>query len=483
MIKKISYMLIAFTFSFLCFVSSVNAVVDYSQMSVFESFSDEFLNDLDNLFTTYALNNPGSINACVYHYSKFQGNYAFDCGYFDFNSNISFNAVNDPRYISNGSVRFLSSSLEDISNYRSVVSSIPNPTMYFFTDFYSPIFWTLDDVVYNGTTEFKISDENYSLISDDLKTKYNFQNYLVNGQPFYSIINLRLGNWKGYTGNIDLVYCVDSVCEESPNKLLEYKYSVDNEIVDLSDMLDSEYNGYLLDSTKTYAINANVATELKVYYYSTEVDYTINYYYDDVLQESLTEVKKGNVNSVVTLTNLDEVKENIYFLDKEDVYSITLSDSEENVINVYYYSKDVAYSVNVYLDDIFYQSHSYTSIGKVGSEIILEDLVETINIYTLDEREYKVLLSENQETNYINVYYYSENYDTKYQDIDTSDKFYIAFDWVYIKDLFSLNGLYTQTEQFVIVYVVNFLFYAIVCIFGYFGLKMINKLFSLFKMF
>ena len=111
----------------------------------------------------------------------------------------------------------------------------------------------------------------------------------------------------------------------------------------------------------------------------------------------------------------------------------------------------------------------------------LEDLEERINYFNLDPQEYKITLVDDKEKNHIVVNYYSDNYDTKYQDIDTSNKFYISFDWVYIKDLFNLKGNYTQTEQFLIVYVVNFLFYAIVGLVIYICIKLINKILSIFS--
>lgn len=496
MIKKVNYMLIAFTFSFLCFVSSVNAAdsvyggtVDISSaFNVYDNFTDEQLLYINNYLTNY-FDELGLENVLCSSYLKyFDVNFGIYCNViesdFDVHVKSYYNYIRFLKLTNSNIYSFyFNSSKNEFNSPSSYVASNHFLLFYDAGNGYGPVFWASDSYKTLAGDSFIIDDTEYSEISDNYKKYYDFKNYLVPGMPIYSIMDLRFGTWKGNSNTVTLNYCYDNVCDSNDKEVINYKYANNGDEIDLSEYISETRNDYKLDYNHEYKIKAGEDESVNIYYYSVSIPYVVNYYYDDVLQESLTQELSGTTGDTIILKDLELVKDNIYFLDESKDYSITLKSGESNIINVYYYSKDISYSVNVYLDDIYYQSHSYTSIGKVGSEIILENLVETINIYTLDEREYKVLLSENQETNYINVYYYSENYDTKYQDIDTSDKFYIAFDWVYIKDLFGLNGLYTQTEQFVIVYVVNFLFYAIVCIFGYFGLKMINKLFSLFKMF
>lgn len=352
------------------------------------------------------------------------------------------------------------------------------------TDFgFSNLFWSKESEVYNGNLELIYDDDVYNSISSNYKKYYDFKHFIYNGYPMYSIINLRLGNWKGYSSSINLVYCYDNVCNDSVEKSIDYKYGIDTDVIDLKDSLDLKSNGYSLDLTRDYSFIVNSKDTLNVYYYSTDVDYYVNYYFDGELQEDISYKKSASVGSTITLKDIDKVKDNIYFLEEDKEYSIKLSGEEKNIIDIYYVSYDMNYNVNVYLDDIYYQSHSFIEVAKRGSEVVLDNLEKTINVFTLDEREYKLSVSENSQLNYINVYYYSENYNTKYQDIDTTGKFYISFHWTDIKELFNLKGNYTQTEQFIIVYVVNILFYVIVCVFGYFGLKMLYKLFSFVKMF
>lgn len=481
MIKKFSYLFVAFMFSFMCFSLNVNAEIgDVSDsFNRFDYLDDEDLSILDNYLKEYVSSHNLSNYVC--YMSDINQYYAnVECATITFDSSL------DSTYYGLSFVDYDTDIQFNYSIINKKVSSNPFYGQIYYLRLFlnnsTPIFWTSDDFIIKSG-DFVIDDTEYSEINEVYKQYYDFRNYLVTDMPLYSLYHLKYGGWKGYSSSLNLVYCIDNVCDESTSTLYEYKYAVNNEEINLKDLLDSSYNGYKLDNSKSYVINAGVTESLNVYYYSTDVEYTINYYYDDVLQEDLTEVKKAVVNSTITLTDLEDLIDSIYFLDKNKDYSIVLSDSNENVINVYYYSYDMNYNVNVYLDDIYYQSHSYIGVAKRGSEVVLEDLVETINIYTLDNREYKLSVGENSQLNYINVYYYSENYNTKYQDIDTTGKYFISFDWVYIKDLFSLNGNFTQTEQFLIVYVVNILFYVIVALFIYVALKMINKLFSFFRMF
>ena len=491
--KRISFYLIAFALCFMCFSYNANAEVksgfDYDYVSFYNSLTEEHFTYFDTAIRKYMTDNnvyysvchvvTSSITDSLFSVRCYRDDIIFD------NLSYMYSYVYGIRGNFTTSIfRYEFNNLNLVFNNDSsgsVYGFFPNESNKNY-DVTWP-FWINNDVVYNGELELSMSDDVYNALPSRYKEHYDFQDYLYNGKPIYSISNLVLGNWKGYTANINLTYCIDNVCDDTIQKTLSYKYGSENDVIDLNSEIDEEYNGYKLDNTKTYTFNANSVDTLKIYYYSTDLEYKVNYYFDDELNEELSYTKTAPVYSVIILDNLEDVIDSIYFLDKEIDYTLTITNDKENVINVYYKSYDMNYSVNVYLDDIYYQSHSYVGTAKLGSEVILENLSEIINIYTLDTREYKLSISENSQMNYINVYYYSDNYETKYQDIDTSGKFYISFDWVYIKELFSLNGNYTQTEQFIIVYVVNFLFYAIVVIVGYFALKMINKLISLLKMF
>ena len=303
----------------------------------------------------------------------------------------------------------------------------------------------------------------------------------------YSLLELLVGNFL--TKTINLNVCISNDCSLDKSISVDIKYIFEDQEIDITEFLPKEYEDYILDTSKEYKIVPNSSDVINVYYVTEELDYNIYFYFDGELQSDRTLKRKGFSTNLITIdiSEFEKVIDDIYFLDDSYDYSFTLT-RDNNYINIYYHfiyyhTIEVTYFVNVFLDDIYYQSHSLVRTGLLGSTIVIDDLEEVINIYTLDQREYKLSLTENQQLNYVNVYYYSNNYNTKYQDIDTSDKFYIAFDWVYIKELFNLHGEYTQTEQFVILYAVNILFYVIIGLFIYIGLKMLYKLLSFIGMF
>ena len=424
--KKSISLVVAFIFAFVCFSTNVNAKVIYNSKEYTE-YDFDFISYASSLFTDEQL---------IYLNDYFDN-------YTDYN--ITYCSVK-PYYHSS---RVYFYCYEELVFTKSYVNSS------WFTFGYSinqyVFYYNIDNPfnivfsVFNGNQYARFL---YGVSDSGNEIPFWFKNDLV------------------ISDNVPVSYYIEDNIYEVIDNSLKQQYNFQNYIVP----------GFPLYSLINLRLGDYVGVPI-------DADYTINYYYDNVLQSDLSITNKAYVDSVITLDNLDKVKDDIYFLDESRDYSIIIDAYAENIINVYYKSYDMNYNVNVYLDDIYYQSHSYVGTAKLGSEVVLENLLETINVYTLDNREYKLSVSENSQLNYINVYYYSENYDTKYQDIDTTGKFYISFDWVYIKELFSLNGNYTQTEQFIIVYVVNFLFYAIVVVVGYFGLKLLNKLLSILKMF
>ena len=487
--KKNINLFVLFIFSFLIFNFNVYAsdIVDYNSFidGYLLSLSDSQLDSIFNFIDSSSLNYD--FNVCKFNMNN-SSNAWLNCFYQN-----DFTIIRNPG--STHGFKFFSdySSYNNNSNCSMWMLSFSsnNVTFQKFSCDYSPyflvntnywIFWLKENFVYTGSDLYSFPDDVYVSFSSRFKNYYNFKNLIKNGEPLYSIQNLLYGNFSLYSESfINIHYCYDNVCE-SNSEVYSYTYSNVGESISLSSYLPLSKNGYDLDTSISYSFSANQTSDIYVYYVTPQVNYVINYYFDNVFQNNLSTTLQAPVGSTITLSNLDNVKDDIYFLDNSNTYSLVVSSNvNNNYINVYYNSIDVNYDINVYLDDIYYKSYSQVNSGKVGQTIVIDELEEEIDIFTLDDREYTISLVENRELNYVNIYYYSDNYNTKFQDIDTSNKFYISFDWVYIKELFNLNGNYTQTEQFVIVYVVNFMFYFIVFLISYFALKMINKLFSIFK--
>lgn len=74
---------------------------------------------------------------------------------------------------------------------------------------------------------------------------------------------------------------------------------------------------------------------LDIYYTRNSYKYTVNYYFNDELDEELTEVNKALFESEIT-EYTDKVKENYTFSKVENLPLIISDNEEDNIINVYY---------------------------------------------------------------------------------------------------------------------------------------------------
>ena len=118
--------------------------------------------------------------------------------------------------------------------------------------------------------------------------------------------------------------------------------------------------------------------------------------------------------------------------------------------------KDVGYSVNVYLDDKL--KDSYTSTGKVGSNVILKGLNDD-KLKADENNKYEVVLVDG--TNEFELRYYTATYGTVYQQINTDNsELYLPFGYDKLKSMFpSVNfELWTSYEQFNFVLMFNLFF-------------------------
>ena len=116
---------------------------------------------------------------------------------------------------------------------------------------------------------------------------------------------------------------------------------VDNDFIfEVDDTSCSQYpDNYLClnkDSNNLIHLKANDYFRSGYYYLnSPSVTYNVNYYFDNILQESLNYSGVGNVGSTITIEN----KANEDYLDKgNNTYEVVLKD-KDNVFNIYYFSK------------------------------------------------------------------------------------------------------------------------------------------------
>lgn len=173
----------------------------------------------------------------------------------------------------------------------------------------------------------------------------------------------------------------------------EYPYTPDKPIPSLGDEFYTEIEQ-----------NEEGESVIRIYYKSDMSEYIVNYYYDGVKDEALTE-KDTVLNGTVINTYIDKVKEN-YTFDRVIGLPLTVSKDGGNIINVYYTHKTADYSIEYYFDGIIDSSLTETDNVKVGT--VISSYTDKIKPgYELDEVVGSPLTVGTGSDNTIKVYYKS----------------------------------------------------------------------------
>ena len=204
--------------------------------------------------------------------------------------------------------------------------------------------------------------------------------------------------------NYTVEYYYDGIIDEDKTDLLEGLYG---DII--TTYTDKNIEGYKLYKTINLplTITENASQNIiKVYYERKDYKYTVNYYYDNNLEESIElESKFGNIINDFT----DIPKEN-YEFEKVENIPLTISINEdENIINVYYRKKDSKLIVEYrdYETDEVILENKVIDV-KYGDEIVLDDYSEDIDDYTLVESSEpnRFIISDDE---YTKTFYYAKN--------------------------------------------------------------------------
>ncbi len=179
---------------------------------------------------------------------------------------------------------------------------------------------------------------------------------------------------------------------------------------------DQNIPGYKLDSVSPESgkitIGENAGDNvINVYYVKDSFGYTVNYYYDGILDTSKTVSGSALFGSEVSYTD-----QNVpgYKLDSVSPESgkITIGENAgDNVINVYYVKDSFGYTVNYYYDGVLDDSETVSGSALFGSEVGYTD--QNIPGYKLDSvspESGKITIGENAEDNVINVYYVKDSF-------------------------------------------------------------------------
>ena len=117
---------------------------------------------------------------------------------------------------------------------------------------------------------------------------------------------------------------------------------------------DKNITGYKLDKTENLplTITENASNNvIKVFYIKDNFGYTVEYYYDNVKDNSKTE--NGTAEYQSTIDNYTDKNITGYKLDRTENLPLTISETPaDNVIKVYYVKDNFGYTVEYYYDNV-----------------------------------------------------------------------------------------------------------------------------------
>ena len=149
--------------------------------------------------------------------------------------------------------------------------------------------------------------------------------------------------------------------------------------------------------------------EVTYYYKYKDFDYTVEYYYDGVKDDTKTEVKQETYSNVVdSYTDKNIVG---YTLEKVEGLPLTMSEVvENNVIKVFYVKDNFDYTVEYYYQGVKDDSKTVRGSELFGLEVTTyEDKV--IDGYKFERVENNpLMITEEPTNNVMKVYYVKDNF-------------------------------------------------------------------------
>ena len=179
-----------------------------------------------------------------------------------------------------------------------------------------------------------------------------------------------------YTKRTDLSYIVKYIDKETGEEIKKQKVVPQKLLGEVMDSKDEIINvdGYNYDSVEEDYLTIGASlNEMKIYYTKrNDIEYTIEYYFDDVLDSNLTQ----NIKAIY-LQKIDEYKKaqrKGYTLDKEESFPLTISYiQEDNIIKIFY--KRIVVPIRITsIDRITGRIIDYYEIGsRYGDEYIVNE--------------------------------------------------------------------------------------------------------------
>ncbi|MDO5340483.1 MAG: hypothetical protein Q4E78_10300, partial [Eubacteriales bacterium] len=173
-----------------------------------------------------------------------------------------------------------------------------------------------------------------------------------------------------------------------------------------------KYEGFSFDSETTGVIPDTIGDDgvIRVYYVSNEYAYTVEYYYDDVIDNAKTDTFKAKYNTQVS-TYADK---NItgYKLERATTPITITTDASQNVIRVYYVKDWFKYTINYYYDGVIDTSATVVDKAAFGTTIKYSDKMDKLKdgFKFVRADGSPLVISINEAANVINIHYVSGTY-------------------------------------------------------------------------
>ena len=197
----------------------------------------------------------------------------------------------------------------------------------------------------------------------------------------------------------------DEQKETKPIWVNDTKAPVEKSAINTTD----KYEGFSFDADTTGVIPDTIGNDgvIRVYYVSNEYEYTVEYYFDDVIDNSKTDTFKAKYNTQVN-TYADK-KEPGYKFERATAPITITTDASKNVIRVYYVKDWFKYTINYYYDGVIDTSATINDKAAFGTTIKYTDKVQPGFKFVKADGS-PLVISVNEAANVINVYYQSNSY-------------------------------------------------------------------------
>ena len=186
------------------------------------------------------------------------------------------------------------------------------------------------------------------------------------------------------------------------------KAPVDKSTINTTD----KYEGFSFDADTTGVIPDTIGNDgvIRVYYVSNEYAYTVEYYFDDVIDTSKTDTFKAKYNTQVN--RYDDKNIQGYKLERATTPITITTDASKNVIRVYYVKDKFKYTINYYYDGVIDTSATVVDKAVFGTTIKYSDKMDKLKdgFKFVSADGSPLVISINEAANVINIYYESGTY-------------------------------------------------------------------------